>query len=313
MLLKLSTASNRLALNCIIRRLHIEPKLYVPEATKPSANQIRLLQNFINTNSKILVLTGAGLSTECGIPDYRSEKVGLYARKNYKPMQYQDFIRSSNLRKRYWARSYAGWPRYSQTKPSQNHYILANWEQTGFVHWVITQNVDHLHSKAGSQKLTELHGSLYETRCLSCNSVITRNEYQRRIASLNPTWNVRDFEIATDGDVFLTDEQIKGFQVPPCSNCRDGVMMPKIIFFGDNVEKATVEFLRKKVDECDSLLVLGSSLQVFSGYRFVLAAAELKKPIAIVNIGETRGDKHATLKLNVKCGDILPVMDFTNS
>lgn len=195
-----------------LRGLHIRHK-YVPKSQKPSDSQLSNLQQFIDGHQRMVILTGAGLSTESGIPDYRSEEVGLYARKDYKPMQYQDFLRSAQLRQRYWARSYVGWPGYCQIQPSSNHYDLARWEKAGFLHWLITQNVDHLHIKAGSSKVTELHGTLYKTGCLSCKNVISRDEYQKQIIDLNSEWAVQDFEVATDGDVFLTDEQVKGFKV----------------------------------------------------------------------------------------------------
>lgn len=185
---------------------------YVPNSKDPTDEQTQVLQKFIDQQKRMVILTGAGLSTESGIPDYRSKEVGLYARKNYVPMQYQDFLSSSQKRQRYWARSYIGWPGYEKIQPSANHYTLANWEKEGLIHWLITQNVDHLHVKAGATKITELHGSLYETGCLSCKSVIPREQYQQRIKDLNPSWAVQKFEIATDGDVFLTDEQVQGFK-----------------------------------------------------------------------------------------------------
>lgn len=195
------------------KRPRIIKQKYVPTCKEPTQEEVNSLQQFLDNHRKTLVITGAGLSTESGIPDYRSEDVGLYARKNYKPMQYQQFISSEALRQRYWARSFVGWPGYSKILPSDNHHMLAKWENSGLIHWLITQNVDHLHIKAGSERVTELHGTLYKTRCLSCSNVISRQDYQTQIKDLNPEWSVQTFEIATDGDVFLTDEQVKGFQV----------------------------------------------------------------------------------------------------
>lgn len=186
---------------------------YVPDCHEPSHDEVKSLQDFLDRHKRTLVITGAGLSTESGIPDYRSAEVGLYARKNYKPMQYQQFISSAALRQRYWARSYVGWPGYSKIMPSDNHQTLSKWERAGLIHWLITQNVDHLHVKAGSEKITELHGTLYETACLSCKQSISRPEFQTQIEHVNPEWTVQSFEIATDGDVFLTDEQVEGFKV----------------------------------------------------------------------------------------------------
>ena len=210
----LSTSKKAAVVTIVMKNyLHIKHK-YVPKSKAPSENEIHLLQEFLTTNNKVVFLTGAGLSTESGIPDYRSEEVGLYARKNYKPMQYQDFISSSKIRQRYWARSFVGWPGYKKIQPSFNHHILANWELTGsVVHWLITQNVDHLHFTAGSRRLTELHGNLHETSCLTCKNIISRDDYQTQIEQLNSSWSVDTFEVATDGDVFLTDDQLTGFQV----------------------------------------------------------------------------------------------------
>lgn len=203
-----------------LRRLNSSPansarvrSKFVPKISPPTGSMVRQLQSFVDGHRQLLVLTGAGISTESGIPDYRSENVGLYARKNYKPMQYQDFIKSAALRQRYWARSYVGWPGYSKIVPAQTHKTLSSWERLGFPHWLVTQNVDGLHKKAGSEKMTELHGTLYEVGCLQCKSTISRTEYQERIKSLNPIWTVQSFEVATDGDVFLTDDQVQGFQV----------------------------------------------------------------------------------------------------
>lgn len=186
---------------------------YVPLCDKPTEGIVERLQSFMTAHKRIVVITGAGLSTESGIPDYRSADVGLYSRKNYKPMQYQDFIKSAEKRQRYWARSYVGWPGYSQIQPANNHHILSDWEKKGMIHWLITQNVDHLHHKAGSRKVTELHGTLYEVGCLNCKKTIPRSEYQKKMEELNPVWSVQSFERATDGDVFLTDEQVQGFRV----------------------------------------------------------------------------------------------------
>ena len=195
-----------------LRPLKVRQK-YVPSCEKPTDSMVEEFQSFLSSHKRITVITGAGLSTESGIPDYRSEDVGLYARKDYKPMQYQDFIKSAEKRQRYWARSFVGWPGYSRIRPATNHQILYDWETKGMIHWLITQNVDHLHHKAGSKKVTELHGTLYEVGCLNCKQVIPRPEYQKQMDDLNPTWSVQSFERATDGDVFLTDEQVQGFKV----------------------------------------------------------------------------------------------------
>jgi len=186
---------------------------YVPDCAHPSDGDVRSLQDFVNAHPRMVILTGAGLSTESGIPDYRSPIVGIYARKDYKPMQHKDFISSEATRQRYWARSFVGWPMYSLIQPSTPHRTLVEWEHAGMFSWLITQNVDHLHVKAGSKKVTELHGSLYKVRCLSCNHVVERQYYQEILTQLNRDWSVQNFEIATDGDVIFSDDQVQGFKV----------------------------------------------------------------------------------------------------
>ncbi|XP_060585695.1 NAD-dependent protein lipoamidase sirtuin-4, mitochondrial-like [Ruditapes philippinarum] len=254
---------------------------------------------------KRLKQSGAGISTESGIPDYRSEGVGLYARSTNRPVQYQDFVKDPNIRQRYWARNYVGWPKFGFFLPNKSHVALAEWERKGKVHWLITQNVDALHYKAGSKNVTELHGSAHRVMCLICDHKMTRPEMQVLIESYNPNWSAQSDEIAPDADVQLTQDQIDGFKVPPCPSC-GGPLKPEITFFGDNVLKPIVEFVHDKVKESDSLLFVGTSLQVYSGYRFAAAAKDQGKPIAILNIGPTRADKLAHLQIHGKCGDILP-------
>lgn len=277
---------------------------FVPLCFPAEKNEIDLIKQFVFESKRLLVVTGAGISTESGIPDYRSEGVGLYARSKNRPVQYQDFIRKADIRQRYWARNFVGWPVFSSVLPNKSHNILSSLENKGKVHWLVTQNVDALHIKAGSQNLTELHGSAHRVHCLSCDNRLPRTQLQEIIKRENPMWHSESIEMAPDGDVQLTEEQIKGFKVPSCDKC-GGILKPEIIFFGDNVPRPTVDFVFGKVKECDRLLVLGSSLEVYSGYRFVNAAHEQKKPIAIVNIGKTRADKLSTIKISAKCSDIL--------
>ena len=186
---------------------------FVPESCKVSEKDISVLYDFVNTSEKLLVLTGAGLSTESGIPDYRSEGVGLYARTNRRPIQYADFIKSHEHRRRYWARNYVGWPQFSSFQPNSSHLALCNWERRGTVSWLVTQNVDGLHHKAGSKRVTELHGSTHRTSCMNCGSVVDRWEVQKLFSDYNPTWSAESMEIAPDGDVLLSDEQIQDFKV----------------------------------------------------------------------------------------------------
>ena len=235
--------------------------MFVPQSSPIHHDQVHQLQDFVSKSKKLFVMTGAGISTESGIPDYRSEGVGLYARSNSRPIQYMEFVNSAERRQRYWARNFVGWRKFSSFEPNECHIALSQWEKEGNLHWLVTQNVDALHTKAGSQRLTELHGCSHRIICLSCGSITSRNELQERFIELNPDFNIESHAIAPDGDVLLPDELVEGFQVPPCEMCK-GILKPHLIFFGDNVPKVIVESVYDKVDESDAVLIAGSSLQV---------------------------------------------------
>ncbi|GFS87489.1 NAD-dependent protein lipoamidase sirtuin-4, mitochondrial [Nephila pilipes] len=278
---------------------------FVPKHDPCSADSVSLLKNFVDKYTKIFVLTGAGVSTESGLPDYRSKDVGLYDRSPNRPVLYKDFVSSPAVRKRYWARNFAGWKLFSSARPNEVHKFLAQWEKTGNISWLVTQNVDRLHHKAGTKNVTELHGTSYLVKCLNCPNLFSRNLFQLTLRDLNPNFHVESTEIAPDADVHLDPALTESFNVPSCDKC-GGILKPDVVFFGENVPKEKVFNLYKKVEESDAILVLGSSLEVFSGYRFVLAASESKKCIGIVNIGPTRADKLATFKITARCGEILP-------
>ncbi|XP_015592835.1 NAD-dependent protein deacylase Sirt4 [Cephus cinctus] len=277
---------------------------FVPKCEPVKCKDVEILKQFLDNTGSLCVLTGAGISTESGIPDYRSADVGLYARKGHRPVLYKEFCDSEAVRKRYWARNYVGWPRFSSFQPNVTHITLKNLEDTGKVRCIITQNVDSLHKKAGSINVIELHGTAFQVMCLSCDKKISRAAFQETLKELNPDMNVTSNMMRPDGDVDLSQEKIEGFKFPSCSNC-GGILKPDIVFFGDNVSRDVVEHVKSEVVAADSLLVLGSSLTVFSGYRIVLQAVDAKKPVAIVNIGETRADELAFIKLESRCGDIL--------
>ncbi|KAK2498495.1 hypothetical protein MC885_005116 [Smutsia gigantea] len=260
---------------------HGSTGLFVPPSPPLDPEKVKELQRFITLSKRLLVMTGAGISTESGIPDYRSEKVGLYVRTDQRPIQHGDFIRSAPIRQRYWARNFVGWPQFSSHQPNSAHWALSNWERLGKLHWVL---------------------------CLGCGEQTPRGVLQERFEVLNPTWSAEAHGLAPDGDVFLTEEQVQSFQVPSCARC-GGPLKPDVIFFGDTVNPDKVDFVHKRVKEADSLLVVGSSLQVYSGYRFILTAREKKLPIAILNIGPTRSDDLACLKLDSRCGELLPLID----
>lgn len=278
---------------------------FVPSCLPLDSIELEDLQEFLFQSKKLFVLSGAGLSTESGIPDYRSEEVGLYARTTRRPVQHHAFVCCAKSRQRYWARNYVGWPQFSSRQANEAHKALSKWETIGKLHWLVTQNVDALHTKAGSQYLTELHGCTHSVICLGCEKITPRSHLQDEFAALNPNWSEETQGIFPDGDVFLTDEQIKHFNVPSCKNC-GGILKPDVTFFGDTVNKEKVNFVYERLTESDAVLVVGSSLQVYSGYRFIIAAFEKRLPIAILNIGATRADKLSTLKISARCGEVLP-------
>lgn len=248
------------------------------------------------------MLTGAGCSTESGIPDYRGPGTRERARN---PIQHRAFVSDPLARARYWSRSAIGWPRFSSVSPNAAHHAIAALERAGRLTGLITQNVDRLHHAAGNQRIVELHGALSEVRCLSCGAREDRAALQARILALNPTFSARPAELAPDGDAEL--DSIAGFVVPSCLAC-EGILKPDVVFFGDNVPRARVEEAFAIADAAEVLLVIGSSLTVFSGYRFVLRAAERGQRIAIVNLGETRGDPHAHVRVDGRVGEVLPAL-----
>ncbi|XP_058512895.1 NAD-dependent protein lipoamidase sirtuin-4, mitochondrial isoform X2 [Ochotona princeps] len=241
---------------------HVSAELFVPPSPPVDPAQVRELQRFISLSKKVLVMTGAGISTESGIPDYRSDKVGLYARTDRRPIQHIDFVRSAPVRQRYWARNFVGWPQFSSHQPNPAHWALSNWEKLGKLHWLVTQNVDALHTKAGSQRLTELHGCMHRVLCLDCGEQTPRGLLQERFKALNSQWSAEAHGLAPDGDVFLSEEQVQSFLVPTCIRC-GGPLKPDVVFFGDTVNPDKVDFVHRRVKEADALLVVGSSLQVY--------------------------------------------------
>ena len=251
----------------------------------------------------VAVLTGAGCSTESGIPDYRGTDSLQRVRK---PIQYQDFVRSEAARIRYWARSAAGWPRIATARPNVGHAALATMETSGVVHGIITQNVDGLHSAAGTKRVVELHGSLAKVVCLDCGARTARAEVQDRLMSSNPQWAellVNGSVAAPDGDADLDPAHLKGFSVPACM-C-GGVLKPDVVFFGENVPAATVQQAWEIFDACDVLLVIGSSLTVYSGRRFIYRAQQDGKPVGVINLGPTRADDVAAVKIEGSIGDVM--------
>ncbi|MEL6302549.1 MAG: NAD-dependent protein deacetylase [Pseudomonadota bacterium] len=255
--------------------------------------------------AQFAVLTGAGCSTGAGIPDYRDEK-GEW--KHARPVMYADFMAKLAVRQRYWSRSMLGWPRMAKAQPTECHTALADMQARGHLTGIITQNVDRLHQRSGSEAI-DLHGALDEVRCQNCGAQWPRSEWQQRIREANPNWQatVVDIQDAPDGDAILEGADYASFSVPDCELC-GGIVKPEVVFFGENVPKSRVAAAYDMVDQAHGLLVVGSSLMVFSGLRFVRRAAQADKPVVIINRGVTRGDDVANLKIESEVSDTLSAL-----
>ncbi|MFF0471197.1 NAD-dependent protein deacetylase [Micromonospora zamorensis] len=251
----------------------------------------------------VVVLSGAGLSTESGIPDYRGPS-GVARR--HTPMTFQAFTRDPLARRRYWARSHLGWRLIAGAAPNAGHRAVAGLQRAGLVDAVITQNVDGLHGAAGSTSVIELHGRLDEVTCLDCGNLTSREELDRRLREANPDFVARVAAVNPDGDVDLPDEQVAAFRPVDCGICGTGMLKPDVVFFGETVPAQRVARCFAVVEQARSLLVLGSSLTVMSGRRFVIRAAKQGIPVAIVNQGPTRGDAHASVCVDAPLGALLP-------
>ncbi len=253
----------------------------------------------------VVVLSGAGLSTESGIPDYRGPSG---AARRHTPMTYQTFTRDAQARRRYWARSHVGWRTIARAAPNDGHRAVTRLQSAGLVDGIITQNVDGLHTAAGSRQVVELHGRLDEVTCLDCGNGTSREELHRRLTEANPDFDARAVAVNPDGDVDLDDEAVAGFRVVDCTLCGTGMLKPDVVFFGETVPAARVARCFAMVGAARLLLVLGSSLTVMSGRRFVLRAAKAGVAVAIVNQGPTRGDAYAALTLDAPLGALLPAL-----
>ncbi|MFV8749415.1 NAD-dependent protein deacetylase [Nannocystaceae bacterium ST9] len=274
----------------------------IPELPECSPAELDALVELL-AGKRVAVLTGAGCSTESGIPDYRGEGTSKRARN---PIKFDAYVRDPIARARYWARSLIGWPKIAGARPNPTHLGLAALERESTLVGVITQNVDRLHRAAGSREVVELHGALAEVRCLSCAGIEPRAELQARLLERNPSWRDVDASFAPDGDADFDDARsLAAFTACDCLRC-GGVLKPDVVFFGESVPSDRVVRGYAMVEEAEALLVLGSSLAVFSGLRFVKRAAERRLPIAIVNAGPTRGDPLATLRLEARVGELIP-------
>ena len=274
-----------------------------PVSVTPSDNSTEALIDFIDRHPRLFVLTGAGCSTDSGIPDYRDAE-GEWKRRP--PIMFQDFVANERARKRYWARSLAGFRRIRCARPNEAHDSLASLERRGRIAQLVTQNVDGLHQAAGSQNVIDLHGRIDTVRCMSCHRRSSREQLQVDLERRNPEFAALDAVEAPDGDADLEHVAFETFDVPGCDTC-GGLLKPDVVFFGENVPAQRVHRAMAAIEFSDAMLVVGSSLMVYSGYRFVTAMADAGKPIAAINLGRTRADDLLTLKITDRCASALHV------
>ena len=259
------------------------------------------LAEFIHSHPKLVVLTGAGVSTDSGIPAYRDQKGNW---QHSAPVQHKEYMESHYARQRYWARSLIGWPLMRDAKPSTAHYALSKLEQMGYIQLLITQNVDRLHQHSGSEKLLDLHGRSDKVRCMSCAAYYDRKDIHNQTAEANPQFEIVAAGARPDGDADLESEAFADFTVLDCEAC-GGILKPDVVYFGDNVPKESVFNALDLLQEADALLTVGTSLMVYSGYRFCKKAKEWNKPICALNLGVTRADELLSLKLDAPIAETL--------
>jgi NAD-dependent SIR2 family protein deacetylase len=260
------------------------------------------LQEFLARHERLFVLTGAGCSTESGIADYRDEQ-GQWRRAT-RPVNFQAFMAEASTRQRYWARGVIGWRKFRRAQPNTAHHALTRLQRLGRVQRLVTQNVDRLHQSAGATAVIDLHGRLDQVQCMQCGLQQQREELQQRLLGLNPQWGLLDASDGPDGDAELDGLDFSSFNVPDCAVC-GGILKPDVVFFGESVPASRVSAAMQALQAADAVLIVGSSLMVYSGYRFVHAAAQAGKPIAAVNMGITRADELLSVKVQQPCGEAL--------
>ncbi|MDZ7826207.1 MAG: NAD-dependent protein deacetylase [Gammaproteobacteria bacterium] len=270
---------------------------------------VRALEDFLERHPRPLVLTGAGCSTDSGIPDYRDVDGGW---KRRRPVQFADFMASVHMRRRYWARSMRGYPVMAGAHPNATHRWLAAREAGNGLALLVTQNVDGLHRRAGSRGLIDLHGSIHDVICMECGARSDRQRLQHRLLELNPEHAGVAAEIAPDGDADIEDAALEAFVLPDCERC-GGLLKPDVVFFGESVPRDRVDRTRAALARADGLLVLGSSLMVFSGFRFCRDAAAADLPMLAVNLGRTRADPLLEQRLAVPCGALFERLEAGGS
>jgi NAD-dependent SIR2 family protein deacetylase len=276
----------------------------IPDAPAALADAAERLAGFIDAHPRLFVLGGAGISTASGIPDYRDRDGGW---KRSPPITLQAFVGDALARSRYWARSLVGWRRFGVARPNEAHRALAALERRGRIALLVTQNVDGLHQAAGHAAVVDLHGRLDRVRCLGCERRVPRDGFQRELEQCNPDWLDLDALDAPDGDADLEGLAFERFVVPDCAAC-GGLLKPDVVFFGENVPRERVDRAARALADSDAMLVVGSSLMVYSGYRFARAAAQARRPIAALNLGRTRADDLLSLKIEADCAAVLGML-----
>jgi NAD-dependent SIR2 family protein deacetylase len=267
-------------------------------------NDLPALRDFVLAHRSLFVLTGAGCSTGSGIPDYRDSD-GAWKRPP--PMNFRTFMDGAVARARYWARGMVGWRRFGNVAPNAAHHALARLQRQGRVSVLVTQNVDGLHEAAGSNDVVDLHGRMDRVRCMNCEHVLPRTQMQGWLEDENPGWLHLDATAAPDGDADLDNVDFSRFVVPPCPVC-GGILKPDVVFFGETVPRERVDRANEGLARADAVLVVGSSLMVYSGYRFITAAGRAGLPMAAVNLGHTRGDPFFGVKVSAACGETLEAL-----
>ena len=278
--------------------MHDSPRTALPDSIESDAHRLRA---WLARFERVFILTGAGVSTASGIPDYRDAE-GAWKRPP--PVTYQALVGDPAVYRRYWARSFVGWPGFSSTAPNASHRALAAFESEARLTALVTQNVDTLHQRAGSRAVIDLHGRLDRVVCLGCGDEGARPDLQNRMLGNNAAWEPHEASVAPDGDADIDPAAVARFQPPYCALC-GGMLKPDVVFFGENVPRARYAQAVDAMETADAMLVVGSSLMVYSGFRFARMAHERATPVAILNRGQTRADHLADLKLENDCGAVL--------
>ena len=264
----------------------------------------RQLQEFVLGHPRLLVLTGAGISAAVGVPTYRDSN-GQWQRKP--PVQHADFLADPLTRQRFWARNMVGWRFMRDAHPSKSHFALAELEQLGYVQSLVTQNVDGLHQRAGSREVIDLHGRIDRVSCQTCGKETHREHIQQWLEQHNPEFAIQAGAIGPDGDANVDDLDFSRLRVRDCEQC-GGILKPNAVFFGGSVPSQVVARAAEAMQQSDALLVVGSSLMIYSGFRFCRWAEEQQKPIVAINQGTTRADDMLSLKVDMPCDAVLPTL-----